>query len=189
MSPSSHDQGKLGVGHIFTIPPQPPVEADTSWIAAGAVTIGVEYRNVDAAALVQLYQDNPDHLAEFQTDGVTDLQDEGVSVHVRGTVDGHEYLRFDMFEGDAHYHYIYPGSETMNRLVPYDLAALGEMLPWVMARIRDHLPAMLRFAGGTELADAVDAAEVARALPEVERRARAAQDVRHVARLTSTDVD
>jgi hypothetical protein len=176
--PPSDEEGALGLGRVFTIPPQPPVDADTVWLEAGAVTIGVEYRAVDAAALVEMYKDNPAHLAEFQTDGVTDLDDEGVSVHVRGASDGHEYLRFDMFEGDAHYHYIHPGAEPRNRLVTYDSAALGEMLPWVLGRLRDHLPEMLRFADGGAVADAVDVAEVGRVLPEVERLARSAQDAR-----------
>ena len=56
------------------------------------------------------------------------------------------------------------------------------MWEWALTCLRERLPAMLRQAGATELAEQVDAAEVARAIPEIEKLARAATD-RHAAAL------
>ena len=47
------------------------------------------------------------------------------------------------------------------------------MWEWALTCLRERLPAMLRQAGATELAEQVDAAEVARAIPEIEKLARA----------------
>jgi hypothetical protein len=61
--------------------------------------------------------------------------------------------------------------------VAYDAAADGEMLPWVLARLRTRLDAMLREAGGEAVAAAVaaDRASVLAAVDEVERVATAAR--------------
>ena len=37
-------------GTVYGIPPQPPDENSTTWFPAGALTIGVEYRDVDPEA-------------------------------------------------------------------------------------------------------------------------------------------
>ena len=75
---------------------------------AGAVTFGVEYRDVDPASLAATYEGNAAQLAELEErspDG--GFSDEGVSIHVCGTDDGHEYVRFDVFDDEPHYHYIH----------------------------------------------------------------------------------
>jgi hypothetical protein len=49
------------------------------------------------------------------------------------------------------------------------------MLPWALQQLCTRLPEMLRFAGGEALADALDPAEVAQSLREVETLARVAE--------------
>ena len=48
--------------------------------------------------------------------------DEGISVHVVSVADDHEYLRFDMFEQEPHYHYIHRSGEV-NNVVEFDRVA------------------------------------------------------------------
>lgn len=167
------------IGKVYSIPPQPPDDAHTRWIEAGAVTIGVEYRDVTPEALERLYGSDPDQLAELRAlspDGGFD--DEGVSLHVRGTVDGHEYLRFDVFDGEPHYHYVHkpgPNGEIVNQVVDFDAAANGEMLAWALACIRERLGQMLPHAGGADLVAELDDAALDAALAEVAPLAEAAQ--------------
>ena len=51
------------------------------------------------------------------------VEDNGVSIHVFGD-DGHEYLRFDMFEHGPHYHYIEPSGEKQT-IIDYDQVGMG----------------------------------------------------------------
>ncbi|HEU4428529.1 MAG TPA: hypothetical protein VFT98_07225 [Myxococcota bacterium] len=98
-----------------------------------------------------------------------------MSLHVCGADDGHEYLRFDCFEREPHYHYshrVAPGATAVNHWVPFDRAACGDMLAWALERIRSRLPEMLREARGEHLLPKLEPAAIARALREVERLAR-----------------
>lgn len=120
---------------IFTLgkvvgPPLPPEPEHTTYVDAGPVSVGVEYRVVD----------------------VPKLTDRGFSLHVCDRATGAEYLRFDLFEDEPHYHYIRPGRE--NRVVLYDANACGPMFDWAVTCLRERLPAMLRYAGADELAEA-----------------------------------
>ncbi|HLX88537.1 MAG TPA: hypothetical protein VKR22_08815, partial [Acidimicrobiales bacterium] len=101
--------------------------------------------------------------------------DEGVSIHVNGTADGHEYLRFDVFDAEPHYHYNHPGEPVVNNVVEFDAVANGDMLDWALDCLRTRLPSMLAEAGGGDLVAAIDQAELQCVLHEVEPRARAAQ--------------
>jgi hypothetical protein len=162
------------IGVVYNIPPEPPKESDTTWLPAGAVTIGIEYRTLDPESLVELYRDNPDHLAEMlakSPDG--GFADSGVSLHVKGTDDGHEYLRFDVFDGEPHYHYVYAGPEIVNNVVVFDTFAHGDMLPFALACLRTRLSEMLTRAGGAHVAAALDPAVLEPVVDEVERRATA----------------
>jgi hypothetical protein len=167
------------IGNVYGIVPQPPDPAHTRWIAAGVVTIGVEYRDVTPEALLDLYGDDPDQLAELlEKSPEGGFADEGVSLHVSGADDGHEYLRFDVFDGEPHYHYVHkvaPGGEVVNQVVDYDVAAHGEMLTWALECIRARLPVMLPLAGGADLVDELDPGALEAALAEVGPLARAAQ--------------
>jgi hypothetical protein len=164
------------IGKVYSMPPQPPVAENTRKIPAGAVTFGVEYRDLDPQGLIETYKDNQAHLAELlEKSPEGGFTDEGVSIHVWGSEDGHEYLRFDMFDGEPHYHYVHRSADVVNNVIDYDTAALGEMLPWVVERLRTRLPDMLCESGGAEVAAGLDLGLVAGAIGEVERLAVAAQ--------------
>jgi hypothetical protein len=163
----------IPVGLRFDVSPIAPVPEATTHIEAGPVTFGVEYRiltdeEVDAAIPAELRE----------SAGIDDarpaggLQDEGVSVHVFDSGSRDEFLRFDSFGDDPHYHYIFPGSH--NIVVGFDVAALGDFHDWTFSRLRLRLPDMLREAGQPELADQVvlRAEDVARGIDEVEERVR-----------------
>jgi hypothetical protein len=163
------------IGKVYGIPPQPPVAENTTYLTAGAVTIGVEYRDVNPDNLLETYKDTAylDELLEKSPEG--GFADEGVSIHVCGTDDGHEYLRFDVFDDDPHYHYIHAGDEIVNNVIDFDELAHGEMLPWVIERLRTRLPAMLPHAKGAPLAAKIDDAALAPVIDEVEVLATRAQ--------------
>lgn len=167
------------IGTVYNIAPQPPDAAHTHWVTAGVVTIGVEYRDVTPEALLELYGDDPAQLAELLAKSPEGgFADEGVSLHVNGTADGHEYLRFDVFDGEPHYHYVHkvsPGAEVVNQVVDYDVAAHGEMLVWALDCIRTRLPVMLPCAGGGDLVPRLDQAALDGALAEAGPMATAAQ--------------
>src|SRR6185295_10956888 len=72
------------IGVVYNIPPEPPKEANTRWFPAGAITIGLEYRDLDPQSLEELYKDNPAHLKEMLEKAPEGgFTDEGVSIHVR----------------------------------------------------------------------------------------------------------
>jgi hypothetical protein len=163
------------IGKVYGIPPQPPVDEQTHRVAAGAVTLGVEYRALDPESLRATYADNPAYLAELEArspDG--GFTDEGVSIHVWGSDDGHEYLRFDVFADEPHYHYVHntgSAGEVVNNVVDFDVVASGDMLRWALECLRTRLPEMLRAAGGDRVAAAVDPEVVAHAVDDVARLA------------------
>ena len=97
-------------GTVYSVPPIPPDAEHTTYVDAGALRFGVEYRLLDEAELAQNYAGEA--MDEIQTalQGNT-VQDNGVSIHVVAVSDGHEYLRFDCFRDGPHYHYIEPSGE------------------------------------------------------------------------------
>lgn len=148
--------------------PVPAFEAFTARIPAGAVTFGVEYRRLDEAVILDFY--GPD--ARDQFDGVTPagmegtIEEDGLCLHVFGTSDGAEYLRFDCFDDAAHYHLLDPFTPR-NVVVEHDVARRGPLLDWALASLLDRLPELLTEAGASDLAAAVDAGRVAHALEAV----------------------
>lgn len=164
------------IGKVYGIPPQPPVPENTTYLKAGAITFGVEYRDVNPENLVDTYKHNEAYLQELlEKSPEGGFSDEGVSIHVCGTDDGHEYLRFDVFDDDPHYHYIHAGDEVVNNVIDFDVHAHGEMLPWVISRLRTRLPAMLPHAKGDHLVPQLDPAILDPVIDEVERIATRAQ--------------
>jgi hypothetical protein len=159
-------------GTTYTVPPIPPDPERTTWVDAGAISIGVEYRLLDDAELAANYQGEQMEEIQAATGGDA-IEDNGVSLHVAGADDGHEYLRFDMFEQEPHYHYIQPSGESQT-IVDYDRVAMGPMLPWALDQIRSRLPAMLSRAGGDALVSMLDAARIEASLAEVEKLAKEA---------------
>ena len=67
-----------------------------------------------------------------------------MSLHVRATDTGHEYLRFDCFDNEPHYHYIHDSTDPyINNVVVYDPFACGDMLPFAIGCLRTRLAEML----------------------------------------------
>ena len=129
-------------GTTYNIPPQPPVEANNHELVAGAITFGVEYRKLDPESLRATYAGNEEQLAELEArspDG--GFFDTGVSIHVCGSDDGYEYLRFDVFDDEPHYHYVHrhDDGEIENQVIEFDATANGDMLAWVNRCLRDRL--------------------------------------------------
>ncbi|HZP30669.1 MAG TPA: hypothetical protein VFC99_17095 [Acidimicrobiia bacterium] len=97
----------------------------------------------------------------------------GPTVRVLGADDGHEYLRFDLFNVGAHYHYEPPADEE--RILVIDTVAEGDAVSWGLTRLRERLAPMLAAAGATALAGALDRETLARALDDVESLVRTPQ--------------
>jgi hypothetical protein len=153
------------IGTRYDVMPIPPVEAATRTFPAGPVCIGVEFRHVDAAVIDAAYGGITVRQAGEDTPQPPILNDRGVSLHVCDAASGAEYLRFDIFGDDPHYHYIRPGEYQL--VVPYDRAASGDMLAWTLRTLSTRIGPMLAFAGGEDLARRVSPAEVDAALPAV----------------------
>lgn len=152
------------VGKVVALPPEPLVPDETTFVTEGAIVVGVERRHITTESLRALYQGNPAHAAAFE-DRVQQggaLDDRGVSIHVLSATTGREYLRFDCFDEDPHYHYIHhdEGGAQRNRWVIYDAAANGGMVPWALDRLRHHLADMLASAGAEPEMVAVDREQV-----------------------------
>ncbi len=149
----------------YSVMPIPPIEEHVTWFDAGAVRIGVEYRLLNDAIAAAADLPAADGDERGQT---TDLDDRGVSLHVCGEQDGEEreFLRFDCFEEDPHYHYV-SVRETSNVVAHLDPVAIGDPLTWSLERIRTRLPQMLQQAGASELAARVEPTAVEEVLPRV----------------------
>lgn len=153
----------------FPVPHEPDA---TTFVEAGPITFGIEPRVFDPAAEAakltaeEIAAAGPDAL--FHSDQI----DGGVCVHVFGTDGLAEYLRFDCFDDEPHYHYIVPGRGNM--LVHFDRVANGPMLDWTVRTLRARLPEMLTELGAARLAQELDEADLERALDEVQRVAAAA---------------
>lgn len=152
----------------YTLMPIPPIEEQTDFFPAGPITIGVEYRLLNDE-LVQKAMDAQDH----QIDIANNINDRGVSLHIYGDgTDGErrEFLRFDCFDGDPHYHYVDWQGRT-NDIVHIDPIADGDPLAWSLDRIRSRLPQMLERAGAREVAQQVDSTALEAVLPRVSEAA------------------
>jgi len=168
----------------YDIMPIPPIEAHTARFEAGVVSIGVEYRLLDDA-IAAAHQAGAD--ATIHHSGgplqIELVEDRGVSLHVFGRIgdEEREFLRFDCFDEDPHYHYVSVERKT-NEMVHLDRAAMGDPLEWTLDCIRTRLPQMLDRAGAGEVASRVDPGLVERILPRVAEAA-------YRARFEGHDVD
>jgi hypothetical protein len=143
----------------YHVMPISPVEEHTERFDAGPISIGVEYRLLDDAVTAAFNANN---------NSQPEIVDCGVSLHVFGTTGDKEceYLRFDCFDEDPHYHYV-SYERLTNEMVHLDPAAHGDSLEWALDCIRTRLPQMLTRAGGAELASRVELAQVEAILPKV----------------------
>ena len=93
--------------------------------------------------------------------------DGGPSVRVYGEADGKDIqlLRFDCFRKDPHYHYDPSGKNDQRHL---DKASVPDSIAWTIEQLGQNLVEMIQTAGYGSVAENVDQAAVAQALPEVE---------------------
>ena len=151
--------------------PIPATEARTEYFTAGNIRIGVEYRNLtdDVVAAVR-------HTLESAGGSdigkLTELDDAGVSLHVYGGRPGEqvEYLRFDCFREDPHYHYV-SWTAHSNEVLHIDPVVEGDPLNWAFERIATRLPQMLDRAGAHDVAQEVDMRAIDEVLPRVKEAA------------------
>ncbi len=133
-------------GNRYAQLPIPMVAEHCVTVDAGAVQLVVESRQLTNEILDATYQGAVK--AEIRFD------DSGASLHVCGTADGLEYLRFDCFENEPHYHYIDPRAGA-NVVVRIDELAVGDPIEFSLACVEHRLPDMLRNCGAGSPADDV----------------------------------
>jgi hypothetical protein len=140
--------------------PIPMVTEDCIPVDAGAVQLVVESRHLTNSIIEDIYGGEVHRGVAFD--------DFGASLHVCGTADGLEHLRFDCFENEPHYHYIDHGAGA-NTVVRIDELAVGDPVEFTLACVEHHLADMLRHSGVGDLADAVASspADVTAAVVEV----------------------
>ena len=160
------------VGTTYNVQPMPPDPASTDWLDVAPLRIGVEYRKVDPEALAATYGADDADMAEIEAHSPEGgFTDEGISIHVVAD-DGHEYVRFDVFDDEPHYHYVDKVAGT-NTVVDFDPVAHGAMKPWMLHQLRHGLGDMLRHAGAERAADACTPALGAEIAERVEAHLRA----------------
>ena len=149
----------------YDLMPIPPVESQTEYIEAGNLCFGVEYRLLTDAIAAASQTESASGSDSADTKS---FDDRGVSIHVFGTDDegSLEYLRFDCFNEDPHYHYVC-WKQKSNEMLHIDQVADGDPLRWTLERIRTRLPQMLERAGVAHIADHVDLRLVDEALPRL----------------------
>lgn len=149
-------------GNRYEVLPIPMVPEHCLAVDAGPVQLVVESRRLTNAILDATY----DGSAPAAT---VDFDDHGATLHVCGTADGLEHVRFDCFEHEPHYHYIEQAAGA-NVIVRIDEVAVGEPLEFALWCVANRLPKMLDNAGVPELA--------AQVRPEMDRVRGALVEVR-----------
>ncbi len=155
----------------YDVLPVPPRMDCTHMIPAGSVQFGIEYRLLNEEIIAAEY--GKDARGKFGNEPPAELGDQinedGVSIHVFGSEDSQEYLRFDCFEDFPHYHYINPVAGWQDVHV-FDVAAHGAMHAWTLHCLSKRLPEMLVQAGAQDLARSIDAEKIERALEDVAKQ-------------------
>jgi hypothetical protein len=161
------------VGTRYPILPLPHIPAQTEMIELGPIAIGIGHRVLDdqtAGEYLRSVGYNPRPEEGERGYGNQGMEDGGVCIHVfgrgRGGADWVEYFRFDCFEDEPHYHYVYP-DEKAQRRVFLDPVLEGDPQEWALERLRTRLPEILRSVGAAELASRVDPVAIEAALPRV----------------------
>ena len=167
------------VGERYPILPLPHIPEHTELIEIGPITIGVGCRVLNdetAADYLRSVGYNPRPEEGDAGFGNMGAEDGGISIHVFGNESGEllEHFRFDCFEDEPHYHYVYQ-REKAQRRVFLDPVLEGDAQRWALDRLRTHLPQILESVGQTELARRVDLAAISAALPQVEAAIERAQ--------------
>jgi hypothetical protein len=147
-------------GNRYDRLPIPMVPEHCIPIDAGAVQLVVESRRLTNEIVADTFKGAVDPLVVFD--------DQGATLHVLGTDDGLEHLRFDCFEQEPHYHYI-DQADVANTVVRIDELAVGDPIEFSLACVEQHLPDMLGNCNVPALADEVKSRmdEVHAAMSEV----------------------
>jgi hypothetical protein len=147
-------------GNRYDQLPIPMVQEHCIPVDAGAVQLVIESRRLTNAILADTFQGAVDPVVVFD--------DGGATLHVLGTDDGLEHLRFDCFEQEPHYHYI-DQAESGNTVMRIDELAVGDPIEFSLGCVEHHLPDMLGNCNVPALADEVKGRmeEVHAAMPEV----------------------
>jgi hypothetical protein len=133
-------------GIRFTQLPIPMVPEHCISVDAGAVQLVVESRRLTNEIIRETYDESVNTDIPFD--------DFGATLHVCGTADGLEHLRFDCFENEPHYHYIEQAAGA-NTVVRIDELAVGDPVEFSLACVEHRLAGMLRHCGVSELAEEV----------------------------------
>lgn len=156
----------------------PHIPEDTEYFQVGPLTIGVESRlltdGTTAAIQEGLGSIDVETIRRLKAEYIqsnSGLHDGGVSLHVFGKPNGElvEYLRFDCFKRDPHYHYGYVDSDPDQRFL--DTVADGDPLTWSLERLGTKLKDMLHHAGAHEEASTINQADLDEVLPKVKNAA------------------
>jgi hypothetical protein len=155
--------------------PIPAIARYTRIFEAGCVSFGVEYRLLNEQLISEEYGDDARALfGNVTPDALQGVIDEdGVAVHVFGSEDKQEYLRFDCFPDFPHYHYLVP-HEGHQTVIEFDPVADGPMVPWALECLGSRLAEMLAHTGAAQLAKQVDRDVVEKVLVEVAREVESA---------------
>ena len=160
------------LGTRYPILPLPHIPEQTELIDAGVVTIGVGHRILnDAVAAEYLRSVGYNPRPEDGEGGYGNMgeEDGGVSIHVFAR-DGDrlvEHFRFDCFDREPHYHYVFPDDEAQERVF-LDPVMESDARDWALERLRTRLPQILERTGAAELARQVDPRAVEAVLPKIE---------------------
>lgn len=151
------------LGRSFDIMPIPMDPAACVEVTAGPITFVVESRRLSDEDINKnaVSRGRPDQTYD------TGIEDGGVCVHVLGTADRLEHLRFDCFDNEPHYHYI-RNVDQSNVVVRFDNFAEGDPLLWTLEKIRRRLPEMLEYAGAVDLASQTRDYDLSEAIDDVE---------------------
>lgn len=165
MEPSGIEAYRLG--RHYDVMPIAMVPEACIEVPAGPLTFVVEARRLTDEAI---HESSHAQGRRFPVPDATGVDDGGATLHVLGTADGLEHLRFDCFENEPHYHYI-DNAHGANTVVRLDDAAEGDPTRWTLERVRTRLPEMLEHAGVPALAAEARAAreEILASVPRVEQ--------------------
>jgi hypothetical protein len=164
----------------YDIMPIPPLADQSHRFEMGPVSVWVEYRLLDDV-IAEAHTVTEGYAGDIAT-----IEDRGVSLHVFGPPSSKkvsedaeiEYLRFDCFEEDPHYHYVSYEQKT-NEMVHLDPVAHGDPLEFALDCIRTRLPQMLERAGAAKLATKVGLKVIEQVLPKVAAAAYQARFEQH----------
>lgn len=139
------------LGREYAVMPIGIVQEHCVEIPAGPVCFVVEARSLTVGDIIC------NEAAQGVSDGLThdySVDAGGASLHVLGSSDQVEYLRFDAFDHEPHYHYIFNDTQR-NTVVRLDDIAEGDPLAWTIRVVGSRLSQMLTHAHAGALADLV----------------------------------